>query len=324
MHKGIQARCRPVGCGDAGRKHACRVTDGRVHGQDRRLLLVLMLSLLVSFPTHASSSAAGGVGPAGLAGAGRDAVGGAGGQFPGSAGTGSAYDQPKVGNTDAGMPEFVPPKWMDKTFGRKLPRYEHGTMDGYNDSEERSEGEHLQAQGAETLPPGWYRQLRTQFKFAQEGRWWEKESNGGDTGPLGVRRKNRSRHQEIAWQNIHAKMSELCDPGCGHGVPSFEEGRAYIRAMMRSQDPTKDGKDLLDKMTANRQKADEKRARRRAAEARVEGEHSGDHSSEESESDDFKAKVVGKPQLPGYGTLGFVEYVNGHIFEDRVIRAGAA
>lgn len=87
-------------------------------------------------------------------------------------------------------------------------------------------------------------------------------------GSLLARRKDPSTHQEEAWRGIHAKvtssvgmskvacfvmdsrirhtnvlsdcsdvqMSELCDPGCGHGVPSFHEGREHIRALMRSVD----------------------------------------------------------------------------------------
>ena len=192
--------------------------------------------------------------------------------------------QQKIGPVDGGMDEFIPPPWMDPHHRRKWRGdREHGINDGFNDSELESDAEHMQAQNIDVLPPAWYRQLGLQLRYAQRGKWWENQGIGSNGGSLGVSRKGSGDHELQQWKKIHAKMEEMCDQGCGHNTPNVQEGREYIRAAMREEDPTRNGRDIMEKMRTNRQRADEQRMREKL---RLRQKEASGRGAEDSSCDD--------------------------------------
>lgn len=276
------------------RELRCRSADKdegemRLRACLKRALVLVVVHCFSSLVVVACASAppADSAAPGGSAGG----ASGAGGEGSKNVGRGDdgcdAEVQQKIGPVEGGMDEFVPPPWMDPHHHRKWRgNREHGINDGFNDSELESEAEHMQAQNIEVLPPAWYRQLRLQLRYAQRGKWWENQGIGSNAGSLGVSRKGSGDHEHEQWKKIHTKMEEMCDQGCGHNTPNVQEGREYIRAVMREEDPTRNGRDIMEKMRTNRQRADEQRMReklhRRQKEASGRGaeDSSGDDDSE--------------------------------------------
>ena len=96
-------------------------------------------------------------------------------------------------------------------------------MTGY-DSGDESEAERQQRarerEGSDTVhdaQPGWYKQLRNQLRFAQQGRWWERDA--GSLSSLDSTRRGAVEHEEAMWKEICDEMAALVDKGCGHGLP---------------------------------------------------------------------------------------------------------